>query len=640
MTLLDENTRMVINSAELKDAVEDMNVDYIYIGANINLDRGITIPSGKQKLTFDGLYDGVTYTFTDMDSISLVNTLGIRTQSSIVLTFKNMVMVGHNYYGIPYVVGDSWPFIDNVNVSVIYDHVTYNGPQIAYNPDGLTRFINCDITISYPAVPARAQEVGEVNRVEFEGVNTINHLSMEDAVFWFRGRTVGTAYLRVLSDAQVTINTNSYFMFNMVPLTATTRNPVRYEVLSRGGLTINSDHGISLNSNHRASSFFVDTNASFNYIQGRANGTNTSLYLNGDFIVNEGASVYMQADFMDAQPLINFITGTRPAQLNVNNPKSFVLYDSASAPIMLESSATRNFILRGGQINYWDIATPFPDAGEIGDSPKYQWFRPDWSYFDITGNISSMQTNVTSTSLTLEEQGELPSINNLVFGSSRVISIGNLPIVADPATDNGRPITGVTEPGANLMITYTVESVDHSFESTANESGRFFTDPLMSIPAGIEVMVKANIPFLITTIKLIVVITGDITIEDAPEYITIVIPPISKNPIILPRREPEDPVVIVDTRVYGTQWELFASITGPLKTESGETLENAVIFKNDDGDIVELSNVPLLVYTGEASAGTTNVFWTAERGILVRVNEPIRSGVEYSTHLVWELRSN
>jgi len=638
MTLLDENTRMVINSAELKDAVEDMDVDYIYIGANINLDRGITIPSSKQRLTFDGLYDGVTYTFTDMDNISLVNTLGIRTQSNIILTFKNMVMVGHNYYGIPYVAGDAWPFIDNVNVSVIYDHVTYNGPQIAYNPDGLSRIVNCDITISYPRVPARAQEVGEVNRVEFEGVNTINHRSMNNAVFWFRGSTVGTAYLRVLSNAQVIINTNNYFMFNMVPLTATTQNPVRYEILPLGSLTINSDHGISLNSNHRVSSFLVDANGSFNYIQGRANGTNSSLYANGDFIVSEGASVYMQADFTAAQPLINFITGTIPAQLSVNNPKSFVLYDSTNAPITLASSATRNFILRGGQINYWDIATPFPEAGEIGDSPKDQWFRSDWSYFDFTGNITSMQTNVTGTSLTPEEQDDLPPIGNLVFGSARVISIGDLPIVADPAIDNGRPITGVTEPGADLLITYTIESVDYSFEAKADENGRFISNPLMSIPAGIEVTVKANIPFLITTIKLLVAITGDITIEDAPEYITIMIPPISKNPVILPRREPEEPVIIVDTRVYGTQWKLFASITGPLKTESGETLENAVIFKNDDGDIVELSNVPFLVYTGESSAGTTNVFWSKERGILVRVNEPIRSGVEYSTHLVWELQ--
>lgn len=618
---------VVNNAAELAAAVGNADVDYIYLGDNIALTSGITIPPGKKSLVFDGTYGGVTHRFTDMNSLSLFDTLAVREASSISLTFQNMNMTGRNYYGIPCIYESS-----TSGVSVTYRNITYTGPQLVYNPMGLTHFEGCNITILQP----NAQEVGEVCRVEFAGKNTISHTTSDatKAVFWFRGEVIGTAHFHVLSGAEVAINTTNYFMYNLVPATfPVTQNPVTYEVQPGASFTLTSHRGISYNTSHRAASFLVDTSASFRYIQETANGTAASLYVNGSLTVNEGANVYMQADFASAQPLINFATGTN-IPLNINNPKSLVLYNRANAPVVLSASMSRNFTIRGGQLNHWTTPMSFPDAGSFKDIPQNKWINPDLSIFTVNGSVTPTQTTASSSTL----KGPQPPLENFQFQSARVISVGNLPITPDPVIDSGRPITGLTEPGAKLIVTYNIGSKDYSFNITASENGRFEVDPEMLITAGTIVTIKANLPFLIATIETPVLPTGVITIQSAPNRIAFRTPPISTNPILLSRHDPEKPVVVYDSRPYPTQWELLASIAGPLETASGEVLEKAVVFKDDSGTLRELSNEPVVVHMGGPSTGQTDVFWPEEKGILVRVTEPIRSGVEYSTELRWELQ--
>ena len=106
---------------------------------------------------------------------------GIRVNSALnkKVTVKNMKVVGYNYYGIIY-VPESNTFKDTV---IEYNNINYVGPQISFNPSGLTRFVDCDITIQDNY--ASGNEVCECNRVEIGGATTIIHKSTANSSFSF-----------------------------------------------------------------------------------------------------------------------------------------------------------------------------------------------------------------------------------------------------------------------------------------------------------------------------------------------------------------------------------------------------------------------------------------------------------------------
>lgn len=71
--------------------------------------------------------------------------------------------------------------IINNNTVIEYNNITYIGTQIKFNPYGLIRFIDSDITIqdSYSS----GNEVAEVNKIEIGGNTTINHKSTGNSGF-------------------------------------------------------------------------------------------------------------------------------------------------------------------------------------------------------------------------------------------------------------------------------------------------------------------------------------------------------------------------------------------------------------------------------------------------------------------------
>lgn len=71
-----------------------------------------------------------------------------------VITVKNVVWSGRNYYGMVCVYDDA----ANAGVSIVFENVRYNGPQAIYNRYGSTTVKNCDITIEKNGSSASAQE--------------------------------------------------------------------------------------------------------------------------------------------------------------------------------------------------------------------------------------------------------------------------------------------------------------------------------------------------------------------------------------------------------------------------------------------------------------------------------------------------
>lgn len=619
MNMLDNATAVVFSTDDLRDAVSsDNGVEYVYFGADITLAYGITIYPNKPSLTFDGTYEGVRHTFTDMNSSDLNNTIGVRSVSNIIITFQNINLIGRNFYGIPYVPNSSSYY----GVSTIYHNVTYSGTQITHNPYGFARFTDCDITVNN-------NEVAEVSRLEIGGVTSMVKTNLSDAVFWFYGSSARRPYLKILSGAQVTITTAHYFMYESYP--------PDYTIEPGASLTLNTNSGIAWDSAHTVASFLVGEGASFRYAQAVNARSVATLYLDGALTVSEGADFYMQANFVNTNRLIWF-TGSSGG-LYINNPKSFALYSrgtSSAAEAFYFTSATP-FTFTGGQVNFWSSAMNFPTAGTFGDIPQRKWNRPDWSQFTLRGTANTSRTNTTFNDFTEEELGNLPALSDLQLHSAKVFSLGNLRLAVNTVVVGG-PITGRTEPYANVKAEYTQGGTPYSQIVFADGAGFFSIAPPTQIPFATSVTVSANTPFLIIAVTKISE-DEELSIVEAPNKVKFITPPIAGfSDIILRRQITDAPVTVWDTRINKTRWALWASITDPLKTDENDILYEAVVFVDPDETLITLGTEPRLLQTYDAFYGDTkSVDWNTDRGVLARITVPIRSGKEYSTRLIWEI---
>lgn len=633
MQAIDDQTVIVYNTDDLDTAVSsDNGVDYVYFGADFTLTRGITIFPGKASLVLDGLdkTDGVTvHTFTDMNSTSNANTLGIRSTSNITVTIKNMNIIGRSYYGIPF-VNDS---AAQSGVTLIYDHVVYKGSQMTYNRNGVTRYLDCNISITalVPASVCALEEVAEVCHLEIGGNTVINKTNQSTSVFWFRGSASNMPTLTILANSNVTITTANYFMFNDL-------QSVAYVIESGAVLNLTTNQGISYTASHTLSSFLIDKGATFNYIRQSNSGTATTLYITGAFTVNEGARVYMRQDYANTGPIIRFTASS--GRLYINNPHSFVMYSRNYAAFTF--AAGIQMTLTGRQLNDWWFAELFPAAGTIDDKPNDKWYKPDleWGVFTVSGTASSTQTLITDTTFTAEELAVLPPLGNLQMNRIRVLSIGNYPFTVKPVVDDRRPVRGTTDPNASVRVAYNA-GTQTSIDGAADDQGLFSVMTPEPIPLMVIVTVYANIPFLTVWKLLASEDPGELTILSAPDEIQFVFPPLSTGPIILPRLNWETPVVVLDKRQDKTRWALSARVMGEMRSPGGYILPQAVVFADPDGNYITMNDQPFDVYFGEAGLEptvTTNVVWPKDEGILGRVTVPIVNRERYTTWMEWDVR--
>lgn len=137
MIIINNNEVVVFNYLELKSALEENNgYSIVHFGDNITLTNGVNINSSKTNVIIDGSYDGVTYTLTDKKSTAASDTIRVSSALNKSVTVRNIIIEGYNYYGVVY-VPDSSTYKDT---TIILENINYIGPQIIFNPYGLTRF--------------------------------------------------------------------------------------------------------------------------------------------------------------------------------------------------------------------------------------------------------------------------------------------------------------------------------------------------------------------------------------------------------------------------------------------------------------------------------------------------------------------
>ncbi len=174
MKIINDSTVVVSSSVELKDVLErDNGYFYVYFDNDMTLQSGIKISSAKVNVVIDGTYEGVRYTFTDYESLSSGDTISVSSPFTLKVVVCNMEIVGYNYYGVVYVPDSS----SYKNTIIEYNNILYEGPQISFHPTGLTRFIDCDITISDGAL-VTGNEVAECNKIEIGGATILSYGAM------------------------------------------------------------------------------------------------------------------------------------------------------------------------------------------------------------------------------------------------------------------------------------------------------------------------------------------------------------------------------------------------------------------------------------------------------------------------------
>lgn len=620
MTIIDSNTVVVMTSSELKTILEgDNTYTTIYFGANIVLTAGITINQNKTNIVIDGTYSGVRHIYTDMKSLATGDTIGITNAINANVVVRNMDITGYNYYGIIYVAETS----SLKNVIVEYNNVLYVGPQITFHPTGLTRYIDCNITIQTNYSPSN--EVAECNRIEIGGKTKILHTSTGNSMFWYRGDS-STAYFKILENAQVDITSTSRELLYGY-------NNLAFSVLKNASFNLTTAYGMAYAS-YGTGVTLIDTGASMKLTQTGVLGTYPTWYIGNTFTINENASF----NIVNSSSSINSSTYNLyfrdSASININNPKAFVLYNRIADVIYTNVSVPIS--MKYSRLNIWNTAADISVAGSLSNLPNYSWFKTDATISQVTATLTSSAMNILSNNYTATELATLPLLTNMNFLKKKAISMGVTLLNIDILTDEDLQITGVSAPNASVLVTYNSVSTT----VVADMQGNFVVPLTSPLAIGTKVSILSNVAksFIYTFKSKLVVDAGEITITNVPSQIVFQLVPFQTNPILCPRTNPID-IVVTDTRARSKPWKVYVSLNHDLVSKTGKTLTNSVVYQ--DSTLIPLTSSPTLVYSGIANGGSTKVTdikWAVNEGIVLRLlNQTLEANEEYTATLTWNL---
>lgn len=619
MTILNESEIVVYTETELKQIIEENNTyTYIYFGNNITLTKGITIPNTKTNIIIDGTYNQTTYTLEDKKSTSTSDTITVSPLIKTV-TVKNMNIVGYNYYGIIYVPENN----QYKDVIVEYNNITYTGPQISFHPTGLTRFINSNITIkeNYSA----GNEVAECNKIEIGGTTTITHESTANSSFWFRNQNPS---FTILPNSIVNFTSkNRELLYGVNNLALTISKNAKFIITTHNGLAYGTNGtGTTL----------IDENSSLTLKQTNSNGSYSTWYSYGTITINQNASLEIINDYPNITTSnYNISFQGTTSGLIINNPSKIMLYNEKANIINTNSNIP--FTFNFSRINLSNILLDKTAIISKETIPEYSWYK-DEDISTITGTFTNTKVTITSNNFTEEELNTLPELNNFIFQTKKILTIGTLKIHINALTNTDTVIKGITTQNASILISYN----DQNIVTQADDQGSFTYTYQTPLEEGtiITFTAKENNELIYKTKKIQIVYEGDLILENASKIINFKLSPIKLDPIICPRNE-ELKVTITDSRINSTNWKLYAEITQDLTSQTGQVLENSLIFIDENNNIIPLTKDPVLVYTGEKTEEgikVTNVTWDENKGILLQITKPLINKMEYSAIILWSIK--
>lgn len=627
-----EETSVVVNNYDkLASAITgNNNYNTIYLNADIEITSRINYPTTKTNLTINGTYtneQGITtrHTLTDMNSSAISNSIYISSATSAIdVTLCNVDIVGKNYYGIVAVEAATSTKV----VTLTYKNVNYTGLQISYNRQGMVRYIDSNITIKTSSGYASpSNELAEANRVEIGGKTTINHTSTGNAMFWF---TYSNPYFKILENADVTITSESRETFYCDYSPDIT-------IENGANVTINTPRGMfyDTGSSQLAKSFLIEKNANLKVTQTAVKSGVGSIRCSGNFTVSDGASLYIANTLSSSAPLIQM---TATGSVTFENPKSVVLYNK-NGNLIRWTSGTGKVNIDSQVVNYWLSAKDFPDAGTLSDTPLYIWDKSDGSNAEINATTSTSATTAVTTNITSSDSSTPPSLETFNLQNVRVLSMGQLSLKINTISDTALNITGTTNPSSNLKAEFLLSSVENNVTGTSDSSGSFSLALSETLPIGTPVKLTANDNFKNKIETSTVVYAGALEFKTVPSELAFkstVIPTVKTT---IQRQEPDWSIIISDSRILSTNWNLYASIKKPFTSVSNHTIEDALVFIDEKDENFVINSEPTEIYSGNSvsSPTDTTIKWSENRGMLLTVNPQNILAESYETTITWTL---
>ena len=669
---------IVTTFAELHAALQDTDETHIQFGADIVMDvtGGIQIPNTKTSVVIDGA-DGSCgrYRYTDYGPDSGIGSAAntIRYQSSNAgqrtVTIQNMIISGRNYYGVLYNPG-------GVNTTYSFRNVLYIGPQPLHNDDGQAEIYDSDITVD-KSIFSQSEEIAECNRGVLGGKTTIVHRPITTSynIFGLAGATA-TRAVTIAAGADISITSTGYFfdrpnygflMEENARLVYTTENTALvsldvttpFELREGASFTLITDKGFANTTTDRFGPITIGKNASLRCVQTGRNGVISTLYCAGDFTVAEGASVYLEAAYENANELIDFYGTGRT--LRLQNPKRFVLKSTTNSSSLINFSSTNRIELEARQANLWTTAPAPDDPGGFDNLPDSAWRRlrdaADDDPFNPDVIIKGAATNTAftldadGTNLSAAEQALLSNFSELIPAKAYVFAVGRLDLNVNPIAVDGYPIFGRTEPGAALKADFTVEGQPYHLTGTADAQGKYSLPTGVELPLDTRVTVAGSRQFLYGEEILGVVPVGEITLSEPPAQLPFLARVISTDPVKLCGREDTDwSLAVTDSRARSTPWRVTTASDNILRSAGGYLLPDGLVFVSAETDPDTalpvrrahiLSATPTVVWEGAANGGmtlVTGIRWGADLGLLLQVTgAPFQNGETYHADIRWAL---
>lgn len=617
MKIINNKIVQVYTSEELSSVLESENeYEYIYLGNDITLEKGITINNNKEKVTIDGTSTNIKFKLTGVNSNASTDTI-IASPNIKEIKIKNMDIEYTNNYGVVYAPAESL----YKDVAVTYENINFLGTQLSFNPFGTTQIIDSIINIE-DTNSITAGEVCESSRVIIGGNTTISSKATTCPLFIFRNDPPNISMI-FLCKSNINIYTDTKELMNGT-------NKLNFTILHDTEVNIITGNGFSVYSTTGANNVLIDERASLKIIE-KSHQRVPMWNIFGTLTMKEGSTLQLINSYKDT-PIDNYniyFKGNNP-QINLDNPKEILIYTKNANVIYTNNPIT--YKIKCCRINFWIDSQELTSAGGISNLPDYYWYKND-DLLELTGTITQTETSITTHNLTEEELANLPSLDNFKFQSKKQFSIGAIKTNIHPLNNTQDTISGHTSSFADVLIKYN----GNTEIVTAEEDGFFKYDLTTSIPDNTEIEFISNISnsFLYETRKITTPFNGELSLMDTDNSLSFSLIPIN-NSKIFPRTK-KIVISVVDSRLNSSNWRLFAYIDTPLTSLSGYLLEDALIFKKLTNENIILNKTPQLVFQGVDTGGNPNkidLTFSEEKGPLLDLtNNALVANEEYFANI-------
>lgn len=407
-------------------------------------------------------------------------------------------------------------------------------------------------------------------------------------------------------------------------------NKLDFKVMHDAKLTLTTGNGFAASPTNGCKDVLIDDGATFEFIETKHQRIPMwSIF--GTLTLNEGANLLVMNTY-DQTPSDNYNILFRGAnsKLILNNPESFLIYTKNSN--IIYSLAEVSFDIKFTRLNLWNDSVDVGTAGSIDNPPDYSFYKSG-DIATIKGTIFGSDTTVTS--------HNLDDITNFTFANKKMLSVGRSVINVHPINSTSNVISGHTKKFSDVKIKY--KDIEETVQS--DDDGYFEYSAPNNILNDEAVSITSCVPtsFIYEDRTIITPFNGELTLMEIPKNITFSELPVTKDPYMFYKNN-DGNIVVVDSRLNGSVWKIYASLKNSLKSDNNYSLNGAIVFKDFSDNLIVLDDTPSLVITGEDNGGIPikkTITLSKEKGILLYLdNKYLVINEDYKTKIIWKLDTN